>query len=55
LHTGVFQLVAEDSENCHLKVGDEVSFSLDYGALLAAMTSPFISKHFIGQRGHPSV
>jgi len=44
-----------DSENCNLKVGDEVSFSLDYGALLAAMTSPFISKHFIGQRAHPSV
>ncbi|MBI9087128.1 MAG: alanine racemase [Desulfobacterales bacterium] len=37
-----------DSENCNLKVGDEVSFSLDYGALLSAMTSPFISKHFIG-------
>ena len=44
-----------DSENCNLKVGDEVSFSLDYGGLLAAMTSPFISKHFIGERGNPSV
>jgi len=36
-----------DSDNCHLDVGDEVSFSLDYGCLLAAMTSPFISKVFI--------
>ena len=40
-----------DSENCNLKVGDEVGFSLDYGSLLAAMTSPFISKHLIDHRG----
>jgi ornithine racemase len=39
-----------DSEKCNLKVGDEVGFSLDYGGLLAAMTSPFISKHFIDHR-----
>lgn len=36
-----------DSENYNLQVGDEVCFSLDYGGLLAAMTSPFISKRFI--------
>jgi ornithine racemase len=36
-----------DGTNHHVQVGDEVSFSLDYGALLAAMTSPFIKKQFI--------
>jgi ornithine racemase len=36
-----------DSKNCDLKIGDEVGFNLDYGALLGAMTSPFIKKHFI--------
>jgi ornithine racemase len=37
-----------DSNNYDLKVGSEVKFDLDYGALLAAMTSPFINKQFIG-------
>ena len=36
-----------DSENHNLQVGDEVNFNLDYGGLLAAMTSPFIRKQFI--------
>jgi predicted amino acid racemase len=36
-----------DSNNYNLKVGDEVNFNLDYGGLLAAMTSPFIRKQFI--------
>lgn len=36
-----------DSHNCDLKVGNEVSFNLDYGALLGAMTSPFIKKCFV--------
>lgn len=36
-----------DNENNNLQVGDEVNFNLDYGALLAAMTSPFIKKQFI--------
>lgn len=36
-----------DSNNYNLKVGDEVNFNLDYGSLLAAMTSPFIRKQFI--------
>lgn len=37
-----------DSKNYDLKVGSEVKFNLDYGALLAAMTSPFIKKQFVG-------
>jgi ornithine racemase len=36
-----------DSKNCDLKIGTEVAFNLDYGGLLAAMTSPFITKQFI--------
>lgn len=36
-----------DSENHNLQVGDEVSFNLDYGCLLSAMTSPYIKKQFI--------
>jgi len=36
-----------DSQDNNLQVGDEVNFNLDYGGLLAAMTSPFIKKHFI--------
>ncbi len=35
-----------DSNNFDLKVGSEVNFNLDYGGLLAAMTSPFIQKQF---------
>ncbi len=35
------------SPNNKLQVGDEVSFSLDYAALLSAMTSPFVKKKFI--------
>ena len=41
-----------NSKNNNLKVGDEVNFSLDYGGLLAAMTSPFIKKHYIGRNDH---
>ncbi|MGL5807352.1 MAG: alanine/ornithine racemase family PLP-dependent enzyme, partial [Xenococcaceae cyanobacterium] len=36
-----------DSNNYDLKVGSEVKFDLDYGGLLAAMTSPFINKQFV--------
>lgn len=36
-----------DSNNYDLKVGTEVKFHLDYGSLLGAMTSPFITKQFI--------
>ncbi|MEA5465723.1 alanine/ornithine racemase family PLP-dependent enzyme [Leptothoe sp. PORK10 BA2] len=40
--------VVLDSENYDLQVGSEVTFDLDYGGLLSAMTSPFIKKQFIG-------
>jgi ornithine racemase len=36
-----------DSQNCDLKVGEEIKFTLDYGSLLSAMTSPFIRKQYI--------
>jgi len=39
--------VVLDSNNYDLKIGSEVKFNLDYGGLLAAMTSPFINKQFI--------
>ncbi|TVQ12872.1 MAG: alanine/ornithine racemase family PLP-dependent enzyme [Leptolyngbya sp. DLM2.Bin27] len=32
------------SKHRNLRVGDEINFSLDYGSLLTAMTSPFIEK-----------
>lgn len=40
--------VVLDSKNYDFKVGSEVKFNLDYGGLLSAMTSPFITKQFIG-------
>ena len=40
--------VVLDSKKDSVKVGSEVEFGLDYGGLLAAMTSPFIQKKFIG-------
>jgi predicted amino acid racemase len=41
-----------NSKNDNLKVGDEVNFTLDYGGLLAAMTSPFIKKTFVSRNDH---
>lgn len=41
-----------DGKNYNLQVGDAVNFSLDYGGLLAAMTSPFIKKQFINCSSH---
>jgi predicted amino acid racemase len=41
-----------DSKYNNLKVGSEVNFNLDYGGLLAAMTSPFIKKQFVDRNGH---
>ena len=41
-----------DGENHNLEVGDEVSFSLDYGGLLATMTSPFVTKQFTDSNAH---
>ena len=40
--------VVVDAKDLSLKVGDELKFRLDYGALLAAMTSPFVEKVFHG-------
>lgn len=36
-----------DSGDRALQIGEEVQFDLDYGALLAAMTSPFVRKKFL--------
>jgi ornithine racemase len=36
-----------DSKDDNLQMGDEVSFNLNYGGLLSAMTSPFIKKQFV--------
>ncbi len=36
-----------DSSRCRLGVGSQVRFNLNYGALLAAMTSPFVGKTFV--------
>lgn len=35
-----------DGENHNLKVGDDIKFSLNYGGLLAIMTSPYVVKQF---------
>lgn len=32
------------TDNCDLPVGSEVSFQLNYSALVHAMTSPFVTK-----------
>ncbi len=40
--------VVLDSNHSACEVGSEVKFNLDYGGLLSAMTSPFITKQFIG-------
>ncbi len=44
-----------DSKNHNLQVGDEVNFNLNYGGLLAAMTSPFIRKQFVNCYSHAVV
>jgi ornithine racemase len=36
-----------ESKNYDIKIGTKVVFTLDYGALLCTMTSPFIKKYFI--------
>jgi len=41
-----------NSKNKNLHVGDEVTFNLDYGGLLAAMTSPFIKKQFVNRNDY---
>ncbi len=41
-----------NSSHQNLQVGDAVNFNLDYGGLLAAMTSPFIRKTFVNAYSH---
>jgi len=36
-----------ESDDRNFQIGDEVRFNLDYGGLLAAMTSPFIERRFV--------
>ena len=43
--------VVLDSNHHDCQIGSEVQFSLDYGGLLSAMTSPFIAKQFISHPG----
>jgi predicted amino acid racemase len=48
LGTSSSYLVAEVAAGAgHLRVGDQVTFALNYGALLAAMTSPYVHKQFV--------
>jgi predicted amino acid racemase len=39
-----------DLKKTDLKVGEEVRFSLNYGSLLSAMTSPYVFKHYINSK-----
>ena len=41
-----------DGENHNLKVGDNIKFSLNYGGLLAIMTSPYVVKQFTESNVH---
>ncbi|MBB5324096.1 putative amino acid racemase [Anoxybacillus tepidamans] len=43
-----------DTKNMDLKLGDEVRFSLDYGAMLSVMTSPYVHKKYISEKDHCS-
>jgi ornithine racemase len=38
-----------DAKKTDLKVGDEVKFDLDYGAMLQAMTSPYVAKIYLNR------
>jgi predicted amino acid racemase len=38
-----------DAGKTRLKVGDEVRFDLDYGAMLQAMTSPYVTKVYLNR------
>ncbi|MCU7906155.1 MAG: alanine/ornithine racemase family PLP-dependent enzyme [Candidatus Thiodiazotropha sp. (ex Epidulcina cf. delphinae)] len=44
-----------DAGSCKVSVGDEISFQLNYSALVRAMTSPFIAKLMKVQRSHISL
>ena len=39
-----------DAKKIDLKPGDEIAFSLDYGAMLSAMTSPYVNKIFTSKQ-----
>lgn len=46
------ELIVDVSESGRpLQVGDDIAFGVDYGALLAAMTSPYVDKRLVGRRG----
>ncbi len=36
-----------DAKELVLEVGEEVEFSLNYGALLSSMTSPYVAKSYL--------
>jgi len=36
-----------DAKELDLKVGDEVEFNLNYGALLSSMTSPYVARRYV--------
>jgi predicted amino acid racemase len=38
-----------DAKKTDLKVGDEIEFDLDYGAMLQAMTSPYVAKVYLNR------
>jgi predicted amino acid racemase len=38
-----------DAKATDLKVGDEVEFDIDYGAMLQAMTSPYVAKVYLNR------
>jgi predicted amino acid racemase len=41
-----------DGRRTGLQVGDEVAFDLDYGAMLVAMTSPYVQKIYLNSEGY---
>jgi len=38
-----------DAKKIDIKPGDEVVFDVDYGAMLAAMTSPYVAKIYLNE------
>ncbi len=36
-----------DAKELDLKVGDELEFNLNYGALLSSLTSPYVLKRYV--------
>ena len=43
-----------DANRLDLRVGDEVEFHVNYGALLSAMTSPYVCKRYVDNAGDGS-